>query len=187
MSQIILASSSTYRKQLPFDTISPDVDETPQSHESPQQLCERLSRAKAQAVSILNPAKIVIGSDQVASLNGMSLGKPGNKLCAIQQLQSCSATSVDFFTGLCLQRGDIHLFHLAHTQVKFRDLSTLEINTYLEAETPWDCAGSFKAEGLGICLFESINSQDPTDLIGLPLIALSRMLREFSVNPLTPT
>ncbi|HEY6527655.1 MAG TPA: Maf family nucleotide pyrophosphatase [Cellvibrionaceae bacterium] len=193
MPQIILASSSTYRKQLlsrlnlAFNIISPDVNETSHTHESPQQLCERLSRAKAQAVSTLNPAKIVIGSDQVASLNGTLLGKPGNKLRATQQLQSCSANSVDFFTGLCLQRGETQLFHLAHTQVKFRDLSTLEINSYLEAETPWDCAGSFKAEGLGICLFESIDSQDPTDLIGLPLIALSRMLREFGVNPLTPS
>ncbi|MEY4587969.1 MAG: Septum formation protein Maf [Pseudomonadota bacterium] len=191
MPQLILASSSPYRRELlarlkiPFEFISPNIDETPLPQESPQQLCERLSRAKAQAISQQHPSAIVIGSDQVASLNGAPLGKPGDAARACEQLQACSAERVDFYTGLCVQQGETQWFHLAHTQVVFRALSLAEIHAYLAAEQPFDCAGSFKAEGLGICLFEAINSQDPTDLIGLPLIALSRLLRQFGLHSLS--
>ena len=114
------------------------------------------------------------------------MGKPGNLACATEQLLSCSGKRVDFFTGLCVQLGGEQLFHLAHTQVLFRTLSHEEIQAYLTAESPFDCAGSFKAEGLGICLFDAITSCDPTDLIGLPMIALCRMLRHFGINPLAP-
>lgn len=190
MPPILLASSSSYRKvllarlNLPFSTASPDIDESPLPNEPPQALCERLSRAKAAALSHQHPKSIIIGSDQVAALNGRLLGKPGNRARAFEQLTFASGQRVDFFTGLCVQMGNRQLFHLAHTQVYFRALSPREINRYIDAEKPWDCSGSFKAEGLGICLFDRINSCDPTDLIGLPLIALCRLLREFGVNPL---
>lgn len=190
MPPIVLASSSPYRKalltrlQLPFTTANPNVDESPLAHERPQALCERLSRAKAHALSHQYPDAIIIGSDQVASLNGRLLGKPGNRACAFEQLSCASGQSVDFFTGLCVQRSSNQLFHMAQTQVCFRRLTAAEINRYIDVETPWDCAGSFKAEGLGICLFDKISSSDPTDLIGLPLIALSRLLRELGINPL---
>ncbi|HMY39591.1 MAG TPA: Maf family nucleotide pyrophosphatase [Marinagarivorans sp.] len=193
MPPIVLASSSSYRKallsrlMLPFNTVQPDIDETPQACESPQALCERLSRAKAAAVSGQYSQAIVIGSDQVAALGTQLLGKPGNRARAFDQLTNCSGRPVDFFTGLCVQLGGTQLFHLAHTRVHFRTLTPAEINRYIDVEMPLDCAGSFKAEGLGICLFDRITSSDPTDLIGLPLIALTRMLREVGVNPLIAT
>lgn len=190
MPPIVLASSSTYRKALlarlllPFTTVSPEIDERALPHEQPKALCERLSRAKANVISGQFPDAIIIGSDQVAALGTHLLVKPGNRAAAIEQLSNASGQQVDFFTGLCVQKGSRQLFHLAHTQVRFRTLTPLEINHYLDLEQPWDCAGSFKAEGLGICLFDSVQSTDPTDLIGLPLIALSRFLRKFGVNPL---
>ncbi len=191
MPPIVLASSSSYRKallarlMLPFTTAVPNIDESALPQESPQALCERLSRAKANAVNLQHPEAVIIGSDQVAALNGRLLGKPGNRAGAFEQLTLASGRQMDFFTGLCVQRNGRQLFHLAHTQVCFRSLSAAQINRYIDLETPWDCAGSFKAEGLGICLFDSINSCDPTDLIGLPLIALSRMLKEFGIDPLS--
>lgn len=190
MPQLILASSSAYRQELlrrlslPFTCISPNIDESPLEQESPAQLCERLSRSKADAVSRKHSTAIVIGSDQVACLGEDLMGKPGNRQNAITQLQNCSGRQVNFYSGLCLQLGDQQQFYLAQTQVQFRKLTLEEINNYLSFEKPWDCAGSFKAEGLGICLFTAIKSEDPTALIGLPLIALCQMLRNWGVNPL---
>ena len=190
MPKLILASSSVYRQELlrrlslPFECSSPDIDESPQKDESPTEVCERLSRRKAEAISHDHPHAIVIGSDQVASLGGELMGKPGNRQNAVEQLQNCSGQQVDFYTGLCLQLGDQQQFYLARTQVQFRKLTLEEITNYLTIEKPWDCAGSFKAESLGICLFTALKSDDPTALIGLPLIALSQMLRNWGVNPL---
>lgn len=193
MHTLVLASGSNYRKELltrlriPFLTSIPDLDESALPEELPQQTCERLSRSKAQAVAKLFPSSVVIGSDQVASLDGVLLGKPGNLTKATEQLHSCSGKKVLFYTGLCVQQGDQQQFHLSQTVVNFRNLRAAEISAYLNAETPWDCAGSFKAEGLGICLFDSIDSSDPTDLIGLPLIPLCRMLRQLGIDPLGQT
>lgn len=190
MPPIVLASSSPYRKallarlNLPFTTCSPEVDEAARPGETPTQQCERLSRSKAQAISCQQPEAIVIGSDQIAAIDGAVLGKPGNHARAVQQLSQCNGRQVDFFTGLCVQQGSQQHFHLAHTQVQFRQLTPAEIHRYVTIEAPFDCAGSFKAEGLGICLFDAISSCDPSDLIGLPLIALSQLLRQFGVNPL---
>ncbi|MDR7136283.1 septum formation protein [Lysobacter niastensis] len=185
MSLLILASTSRYRRELlnrlglPFDTARPDTDETPLSGETPQSLAARLSSAKAEAVALLNPQAWVIGSDQVAEFDGGTLGKPGGREAAIAQLRAMAGRSVRFSTGVCLARaGRTPLQALDTTTVRFRALTADEIARYVDAEQPFDCAGSFKSEGLGITLFEAIDSQDPTALIGLPLIATARLLRE---------
>ena len=187
---VILGSTSRYRKellsrlQIPFDTAAPDVDETPRPHESPKDLAMRLALAKAHAVALKNPQAVVIGSDQVADLEGEPLGKPGNHANATLQLQRMRGKTVIFQTALsvvCLTTR-FEKTDLAAVKVKFRDLSDSEIESYLLAEEPYDCAGSAKSEGLGIALLESIESDDPTALIGLPLIRTCLMLREAGVN-----
>ena len=187
---LILGSTSRYRKellsrlQIPFETAAPDVDETPHINESPKDLALRLALAKARAVALKNPEAIVIGSDQVADLEGTPLGKPGNHANAILQLQRMRGKTVIFQTALsvvCIATG-YERTDLAEVKVKFRDLSDAEIETYLRAEEPYDCAGSAKSEGLGIALLDAIDNDDPTALIGLPLIRTCQMLREAGVK-----
>ena len=185
MTPLVLASTSPYRRELlsrlglPFAVEGPDVDETARAGEAPAATAARLAQAKARAVAARHPGAWVIGSDQVAELDGRPLGKAGVHGLALAQLEACSGRRVEFHTALCLLRDDqTPLTALDQTAVVFRTLGREEIQRYLHAEQPYDCAGSFKCEGLGIALFEAIQSHDPTGLIGLPLIALSRALRE---------
>lgn len=190
--QLILGSTSPYRRELlarlrrPFDVVAPDVDETPLVHELPRDLANRLALAKARAVARLHPNAVVIGSDQVADLNGEPLGKPGTHARAVAQLQRMRGKTVVFQTALavvCLDSGFEQL-DLAAVSVRFRDLTDAEIEAYLQAEKPYDCAGSAKSEGLGIALLESIDSDDPTALVGLPLIRTCRMIRAAGIQVL---
>jgi septum formation protein len=181
---LILASTSRYRRELldrlrlPFHVARPEVDEAPHPGETPPALAQRLAQAKAAAIAIQQPEAWVIGSDQVAALGTEPLGKPGTREAALAQLGAMSGHEIRFHTALCLLRGDVCLQAMDTTTVRFRALQPDEIERYVDAEQPLDCAGSFKSEGLGIALFEAIDSQDPTALVGLPLIALSKMLRE---------
>jgi septum formation protein len=189
---LVLASTSRYRRELlarltpDFRVLAPDVDEKPLPDEGPTALADRLALAKAQAAAAKNPGAIVIGSDQTADLDGRALGKPGSVEAACAQLAACSGRTVTFHTGLCV----IDARHSPHhvlaardvTRVYFRTLDAAAIARYVERERPLDCAGSFKCEGLGIALFERIQSEDPTALIGLPLIALCRLLRELEIE-----
>ena len=190
--QLILGSTSIYRRELlarlrlPFDVVAPAVDETPLAHELPRDLANRLALAKARAVAKMHPSAVVIGSDQVADLNGEPLGKPGTHANAVVQLQRMRGKTVVFQTALavvCVESGFEQL-DLAAVRVRFRDLSDAEIEAYLQTETPYDCAGSAKSEGLGIALLESINSDDPTALVGLPLIRTCHMLRAAGIEVL---
>ena len=182
--KLILASTSVYRRELlnrlgiPFEVISPQVDEAPLPGESTLDLALRLAKAKAAAVAQDHPEAWVIGSDQVADLYGAAIGKPGNFERAMAQLQLMRGATVTFQTALCLMHGEIETTINIPTQVTFRKLSDDVLEAYLHAEEPYDCAGSAKSEGLGISLLESIKSDDPTALIGLPLIALSSLLRD---------
>ena len=182
--KLILASTSAYRRELlerlriPFEVISPEVDETPLNGESTLELALRLAKAKAVAVAKYHPEAWIIGSDQVADLSGVPIGKPGNFERALAQLQLMRGATVTFHTALCLMRGDVETTLSIPTQVTFRKLSDEALEAYLHAEQPYDCAGSAKSEGLGITLLESIRSDDPTALIGLPLIALTGLLRD---------
>jgi len=181
---IILGSTSVYRRELlerlriPFEVVSPKVDETPQTGESSLDLALRLAQAKAAAVAKQFPDAWVIGSDQVADLCGAAIGKPGNFERALAQLQLMRGQTVTFHTALCLMKGDIYTTLSVPTEVSFRKLPDEVLENYLHAEEPYDCAGSAKSEGLGITLLESIQSDDPTALIGLPLIALTGLLRD---------
>ncbi len=182
--KLILASTSIYRKELlerlriPFEIIAPKVDETPLAGESTTALALRLAKAKAAAVAQEHPDAWVIGSDQVADLNGAAIGKPGNFERALAQLQLMRGATVTFHTALCLMHGNKASALSIPTEVSFRTLSDEILENYLLTEEPYDCAGSAKAEGLGISLLEAIKSEDPTALIGLPLIALSGLLRD---------
>jgi septum formation protein len=184
--QIILASTSPFRKSvleklgLAFDCHTPEVDETPHAGETPAQLVERLSIAKAQAVAAHYQQGLIIGSDQVAVIDDEILGKPGNHENAIAQLERASDKTVTFLTGLALVNaasGAIQA-EVVPFKVVFRPLSHSQIVNYLHAEQPYNCAGSFKSEGLGIALFERLEGDDPNALIGLPLIRLIRMLEK---------
>ena len=181
---LILGSTSPYRRELlqrlrlPFDCARPEVDETPLRAESAAQLVRRLARSKAEAVAARHPDTWVIGSDQAAEVDGRILGKPGSRDAAVAQLASMAGLTVRFHTAVCLHRGPHALEALDLTQVRLRRLSAYEIERYVDAEQPFDCAGSFKCEGLGIALFEAIESHDPTALVGLPLIALAGLLRQ---------
>ncbi len=186
---LILGSTSRYRRellarlQIPFEVASPDVDETPQAGETPAELALRLALAKARAVAANFPQAVVIGSDQVADLNGLPLGKPGNHERAVAQLRQMRGQTVIFQTAVavvCAQSG-FEQVELAAVSVKFRALGDDEIENYLQAEQPYDCAGSAKSEGLGIALLDSIASDDPTALVGLPLIRTCRMLRAAGI------
>jgi septum formation protein len=183
---LVLGSTSRYRRELlqrlglPFEVDSPQVDETPLPGEAPAALARRLALAKARAVATRHPKAVVIGSDQVADLNGEPLGKPGTHERAVTQLQRMRGQVVVFQTALsvvCLE-SRFEASDLAEVRVRFRSLTDEAIETYLRAEQPYDCAGSAKSEGLGIALLESIDNDDPTALIGLPLIRTCRLLRE---------
>ena len=182
--QLVLGSSSIYRRellqrlQIPFEIANPDIEETPLAGESPDVTSLRLAVAKTRAVAITHPGALVIGADQVAVLEGIQLGKPLNRENATRQLQHVRGKEVVFFTALSLlnSQTDRLQTRLVPSHVKFRQLSDQQINNYLDKEQPYHCAGSAKAEGLGIALIERIVSDDPSALIGLPLIALSDML-----------
>ncbi len=187
---VVLGSTSRYRRELlerlriPFAVSAPNVDETPMPEEAPQNLALRLALAKAQAVAAMHPEAVVIGSDQVADLDGMPLGKPGEHARAVAQLRQMRGKTVIFQTALavvCLASG-FEQVDLAPVRVVFRDLSDEEIEAYLHAEQPYAGAGSAKSEGVGIALLESIDNDDPTALIGLPLIRTVRLLRQAGVK-----
>ena len=188
---LILASTSVYRRELlerlgiPFTVISPKVDETPLPGESTLELALRLAKAKAAAVAKDHPDAWVIGSDQVADLCGAAIGKPGNFERAMAQLQLMRGSTVTFHTALCVMKGNIETTLSVPTEVTFRKSSDEILESYLLTEEPYDCAGSAKSEGLGITLLEAIKSDDPTALIGLPLIALTGLLRDagFVIPP----
>lgn len=186
---LILGSTSRYRRELlqrlrlAFDVVDPEVDEAPLPGEAPRALALRLADAKAQAVARQHPQAIVIGSDQVVDLAGEPLGKPGMHARAVQQLTRMSGQTVIFHTAvsvMCHASGFAQT-DLAPVRVRFRTLSMQEIERYLHAEQPYDCAGSAKSEGLGIALLDAIESDDPTALIGLPLIRVASMLRAAGV------
>jgi len=191
---LILGSTSRHRRELlsrlrlPFDVVSPQVDETPRPGEAPAALATRLALAKAQAVAALHPQAIVIGSDQVAELDGEPVGKPGTHERAVAQLRAMSGRTIVFHTAVAVVRaasgyGDARLVPVS---VRFRQLGDAEIEAYLLAEQPYDCAGSAKSEALGIALVEAISSNDPSALVGLPLIATCALLREAGLDPLLP-
>jgi septum formation protein len=187
--QLILGSTSRYRRALlerlkiAFEVAAPEVDETPLPQESPRLLAERLALAKAKAVASQFPQAIVIGSDQVADLHGQSLGKPGTHDKAVAQLRLMRGQTVVFQTAVAVvcQESGFEQHSLATVRVKFRNLSDEEIENYLRIEQPYDCAGSAKSEGLGIALLDSIDSDDPSALIGLPLIRTCQMLRAAGI------
>jgi len=194
--RLILASGSAYRKELlkrlrlPFEVMSPDIDETSLANETPVATALRLAQAKAQKIAEQTSPALVIGSDQVATLDNLQIGKPGNHANALAQLQIMRGRSVVFHTALCLI--DTHptstkplQIENIQTVVTFRDLPDAELDAYLKIEQPYDCAGSAKNEGLGIALIDQIRSDDPTALTGLPLIALTRMLRAAGVRLFT--
>lgn len=188
---LILASTSPFRKalleklQVPFETASPQIDESARPDEAPAQLVTRLAEEKAKAVANNYPDALIIGSDQVAVIDDEIMGKPGNHANAIAQLSRASGKRVTFLTSLCLynsksQRSQVEVVPFS---VVFRELSQTQIEHYLQREQPYNCAGSFKSEGLGIALFERLEGDDPNSLIGLPLIRLIRMLENegFSI------
>jgi len=191
---LILGSTSRYRRELlerlrlPFTVHAPDVDETPLAGEAPAALAERLALAKARAVSAAHPDTVVIGSDQVADLDGSPIGKPGTHERAVEQLRSMRGRSVVFQTAVAVVRASTGYVGtaLAPVTVRFRDLSDAEIEHYLRTEQPYDCAGSAKCETLGIALLEAIDSDDPTALVGLPLIRTCALLRAAGIDPLVP-
>ncbi|MBD7960712.1 MAG: Maf family nucleotide pyrophosphatase [Comamonas sp.] len=187
---LILGSTSRYRRELverlnlPFTTAAPDVDETPAPGEAPGDLALRLALAKAHAVAALHPDAIVIGSDQVSDLNGQPMGKPLVHERAVQQLRSMRGQTVMFHTAVavvCKATG-FEQSDIAVIKTVFRDLTDDEIERYLRAEQPYDCAGSAKSEGLGISLLDAIHSDDPTALIGLPMIRTCRMVRAAGIQ-----
>ena len=187
---LVLASASRYRHELlsrlaiPFKIAVADIDESPKTGELPQALATRLSQQKAEAVAKDTPSSLIIGSDQVAYLDDHILGKPGEHAVAIEQLKKSSGKTVTFYTGLCLldtSTNEIQLDCVTY-QVQFRKLSAKQIERYLQHEKPYDSAGSFKVEGLGVILFEKMAGDDPTALIGLPLISLTSMLKKVGVE-----
>lgn len=190
MPRLVLASTSTYRRELlnrlgvPFETTSPDCDESPLPGETPVQLAERLAEAKARAVADRFPDALIIGSDQVAYVGDRTFGKPGSRERAIAQLQALRGRSVVFHTGLCLLNAATGRAQLQGipTEVRFRELSDVEIERYVAKEDALNCAGSAKSEGLGIALLDYLRGDDPNALIGLPLIALCNMLRAEGVT-----
>jgi len=187
--RIVLGSTSRYRAELlrrliaDFEQSAPGTDEAPLPHEAPAERALRLAIAKAEAAAGGLHDVLVIGSDQVAELDGLILDKPGTAERAHAQLAASSGREVHFHTALCLldTRNEQRYTHVDRTRVRFRELDAAEITRYVEREQPLDCAGSFKCEGLGICLFEWIDNRDPSALIGLPLIALARLLRAAGV------
>ena len=193
MKKLVLASTSPYRRELlerlgiPFETASPNIDETASPNETPEQLVERLAESKARAVAYDFPDTLIIGSDQVAVLDKKILGKPGNHQDAVQQLSNARGKKVLFLTGLCLfntTTGNVQT-SVDRFSVEFRELTASQIENYLQREKPYDCAGSFKSEGLGLSLFKKMEGDDPNALIGLPLITLINMMLVEGVDVLT--
>jgi septum formation protein len=190
MPQLILASTSRYRQELlsrlrlPFDAVSPEVDETALPGETPAALAERLALAKARAVAATRPDAVVIGSDQVADLDGEAIGKPGTHEAAAAQLRRMSGRAVVFQTAVAIVAPGLAAIERAEVRVRFRELSEAAIEAYLRADTPYDCAGSAKVESLGIALLDAVESDDPTALIGLPLIRTCALLRRAGLEPL---
>ncbi len=197
MKELILASSSTHRRTLlqrlglPFQAISPNIDESPIAGETPLALVQRLARRKAAAVASAHAGCIVVGSDQVAVIDGPAgqriLGKPANRHNAIAQLIALSGREAQFLTSLCVRDADgAEQLDVDETRVHFRTLNAHETVAYVDREQPFDCAGAFRSEGLGVALFKRVESEDPNALIGLPLIRLCDMLRKVGLNPLGP-
>ena len=196
MNNIILASSSPYRAKLldqigiPYQIVVPNIDETPKQNEPAANLSKRLSLKKAETVAHYHRGAIIIGSDQVAELEGQSIEKPRTKSIAIQQMEKQSGKKVRFFTACTVAKLHQDGHHLENhtaineTIVEYRQLSSRQIKTYMRIERPYDCTGSFKAEGLGITLCAAIQSDDPSAIIGLPLIALINLLKHFKINAL---
>lgn len=190
MPALILASTSRYRQELlarlrlPFETVAPEVDETALLGEAPAALAERLALAKARAVAAKHPGAIVIGSDQVADLDGDAIGKPGTHERAVEQLQRMSGRQVIFQTAVAIVAPGLAAIERAEVRVRFRELSDAAIEAYLRADQPYDCAGSAKVESLGVALLEAVESDDPTALIGLPLIRTCALLRRAGLDPL---
>lgn len=190
--QLVLASTSPYRRELlarlglPFIAVAPQVDETRQLGEAPAALVARLAEAKARAVALAHPAALIIGSDQVAVLDDAVLGKPGDRETAMSQLERAAGRCVLFQTGLCLLDGRSGRVQtvVEPFRVHFRPLTRQQIAGYLDREQPYDCAGSFKSEGLGIALFARLEGADPNALIGLPLMRLIAFLEAVGVMPL---
>lgn len=188
---ILLASTSPHRRQLlerlqlRFEALAPAVEETVTPGEAPAARALRLARAKAQAIALQHPAAIVIGSDQVASLQGPQgpqiLRKPGNRENCRAQLAMMSARVVRFDTAVAIRHGQMELVHLEPTLVHFRELPAAQIEGYMDREPAFDCAGGFKCEGLGVSLFQSVESRDPTALVGLPLVWVCEALRQLGV------
>ena len=182
--RLVLGSTSPFRKEiltklgLPFATAAPDIDESPLANETPEQLVLRLAEQKARAVAVAYPDNLIIGSDQVAVIDGTILGKPHTHERAVEQLSNASGKTVRFYTGLCLYNStnDTAQSEVVPFDVVFRKLTTTQIENYLQKEKPYNCAGSFKSETLGIALFEKLLGDDPNTLIGLPLIRLISML-----------
>ncbi|WP_077286060.1 Maf family protein [Cognaticolwellia aestuarii] len=192
MKKLVLGSTSPFRKEIlaklniPFDCAKPNIDETALDHESPVALVERLAIEKAKAVASEYPDALIIGSDQVAMCDGEILGKPHNFENAVKQLEKFSNKTVVFYTGLCVYDSglDFTTALIEPFLVHFKTLSRAEIENYLHAEQPYNCAGSFKSEGLGICLFEKLEGNDPNTLIGLPLIKLVELLKQHGLDVL---
>lgn len=190
---LILGSTSRYRRELlsrlllPFEVASPGVDETPHPGETPREIAVRLALDKARAVAARFPQAVVIGSDQVADLAGQALGKPGDHTRATAQLRNMRGQTVVFQTAVAVvcQATGFEEVEIAPVEVRFRDLTDAEIETYLQAEQPYDCAGSAKSEGLGIALLASIDNDDPTALVGLPLIRTCRMISAAGIRVLS--
>jgi septum formation protein len=194
MPRLVLASTSAYRRELltrlrlPFEVAAPEVDETPQAGECPAALAQRLAAAKAHAVAARHPDAVVIGSDQVVDLDGQAVGKPGTHERAVQQLRAMSGRRIVFHTAVSVVRRSTGYAQTRRVPVtvQFRSLADEEIEAYLQAEQPYDCAGSAKSEALGIALLHAIESTDPSALVGLPLIETCALLREAGVDPLLP-
>ncbi|MBA6390757.1 septum formation inhibitor Maf [Colwellia sp. BRX10-3] len=192
MKKLVLGSTSPFRKEIlaklniPFDCAKPNIDESPFENESPIALVERLAIEKAKAVAVEFPDALIIGSDQVAMCDGEILGKPHNFENAVKQLEKFSNKTVAFYTGLCVYDSglDYTTALIEPFLVHFNELSHSDIENYLHAEQPYNCAGSFKSEGLGICLFKKLEGDDPNTLIGLPLIKLVELLKQHGVNVL---
>ncbi|HEB78254.1 MAG TPA: septum formation inhibitor Maf [Methylothermaceae bacterium] len=190
MTQLVLASTSPYRRslleklQLPFETAAPEIDETPLFNEAPDQLAMRLSASKARAVAKAFPEHLIIGSDQVALLGGRKLDKPGTFDTALELLQAASGRSLCFYTGVSVlnSRSGRQLNAVDVCHVHMRSLTRAQIEDYLQREQPFDCVGAFKSEGLGIALIRRIEGEDPNALIGLPLIRLIDLLQRFGVR-----
>jgi septum formation protein len=189
---IVLASSSPYRRQLlqklglEFSWAAPAIDESPNPGESPTKLVLRLAEQKAKVLSKDYPSHVIIGSDQVATLDNQIIGKPHTHEAATSQLEAFNNREITFLTSICIynSRTGRAQMGIDSYKVKFRKLTRIQIETYLLKEKPYDCAGSFKSEGLGICLFEKLEGKDPNTLIGLPLIELTKMLIEEGIDPL---